>query len=133
MTLSRRTSSSPPLCRYLWTSSRPVKIVPLSRKMSTAFSLHTFSAVNGLCSAIAADANAEEAGATALALRLPDRVEDAGTHAFEVPIAAFAADGHRQRILGAHVLAAAALEDQANVNRILAVLVPVKDGTAGAE
>src|SRR5262249_22778411 len=83
--------------------------------------------------AVAADADAEEAGAAALALRLPDGVENAAADALEVAVAALAADRRRQRVLGAHVLAAAALEDQPHVHRVLAVLVPVEDRAAGAE
>ena len=82
---------------------------------------------------IAADAHAEEAGPATLALRLPDGVEDAGAHALEVTIAALAGQRGRQRILGAHVLAAAPLEDQANVDVRLPVLVEVKDGAAGTK
>src|SRR5579884_1549837 len=83
--------------------------------------------------AIAADADAEEARATALALGVPHRIEDAGAHAVEIAVAALAAQCGRQRILSAHVLAATALEDKADVNSVLTVLMPVKDRTAGAE
>src|SRR5262249_38222074 len=82
---------------------------------------------------VAADADAEEAGAAALALGVPDRVEDAAADAFQAAVAALAADGRRQRVLGAHVLAAAALEDQPHVHGVLAVLVPVEDRAAGPE
>src|SRR5262249_23490486 len=83
--------------------------------------------------AVAADADAEEAGPAALALRLPDGVEDAAAHALQVAVAALAAEGGRQRVLGAHVLAAAALQDEADIDGVLLVLVPVEDGAAGAE
>src|SRR5207248_3129616 len=76
---------------------------------------------------------AEEARPAALALRLPDGVEDAGTHAFQVAVESFAAQRDGQRILGAHVLAAAALEDEADVDGVGAMLMPVEDGAAGAE
>ena len=83
--------------------------------------------------AIAANADAEKAGAATLALGLPHGVEDAVTDAFEVAVAALAVERCRQRILRAHVFAAAALEDKADLNCILAMLVPVKNRAAGTE
>src|SRR5207302_9693080 len=82
---------------------------------------------------VAADADAEEAGTAALALSLPNGVQDAGPHAVQVAVGPLAVERRRQRILGAHVLAAAALENEANVHRLLTVLVPVEDRTAGTE
>ncbi len=48
MTPSFSTGRSPPLCRYLWTSSRPVKTVPLSSTMSPARRLRTAASVSGV-------------------------------------------------------------------------------------
>ena len=39
---------------------------------------------------IASDADAQESGTAAFALRLPDRIENAGAYAFQITIGAFA-------------------------------------------
>src|SRR5262249_51178500 len=83
---------------------------------------------------VAADAYAEEAGAAAFPLRLPDGVEYAQANALNVAVRAPAGgEGARQRVLGAHVFAPAALEDQPDVDVILAMLVPVEDRAPGAQ
>src|SRR5262249_54481857 len=82
---------------------------------------------------VAADADAEEPRPAALALRLPDGVQGAGTDSFQIAVETFAVDGGRQRILSTHVLAAAAFENQTDLHVLLAMLMPVENGTAGAE
>ena len=83
--------------------------------------------------AIAADADADGARAAALALRVPDRVQDALPHAFERAIgAAEMRQLHRQRVLRVRVLAAAALEDQLDLDVVALPLIEVDDGRARA-
>ena len=68
--------------------------------------------------AIAADADADRARRAAFALRVPDGVEDALPHAVERPIGASEMRQlHRQRVLGVGVLAAAALQNQLDLDR----------------
>ena len=70
--------------------------------------------------AIAADADAEGARRAALSLRLPDGVQDALAHAFEIAVGAaqvFELAG--QGILDVLVLAAAAFEDQLHFDLVL--------------
>ena len=63
--------------------------------------------------AVAADADADGARAAAFALRFPHRVEDAFAHPLERPVgAAEMIEIGRQRVLRVRVLAAAALQDQ---------------------
>ena len=84
--------------------------------------------------AIAADADAERAGRAALALRLPDGVQNALANAFQVAIRAaqvFQLAG--QGILDVLVLAAAALEDQLDLDLIFFPLIEVNDRRFGAE
>ena len=73
--------------------------------------------------AIAADADAEDARPAALALGLQHAIEDALVHAVEIAAGADAAVG--QAVLRAHVLAAAALEDQLHLEAAPARLVEV--------
>src|SRR5262245_5917079 len=79
---------------------------------------------------VAADAHAEETRPAALALGLPDGVEATGAHPFQVAVAALARERGRQGILRAHVLAAAALEDETDIGGVAFVLVPVEDRAA---
>ena len=84
--------------------------------------------------AVAADADAERAGRAALALRLPDGVQDALADAFEVAagfaeVVEFAGQG----VLNVLVLAAAALEDQLDFDLVLLPLLEVNDRRLGAE
>ena len=70
---------------------------------------------------VAADADADGAGAAALALRLPHRVEDALADAVERSIgAAEMIELGGQRVLRVRVLAAAALEDQLDLDVVVA-------------
>src|SRR5262249_33160922 len=72
----------------------------------------------------AADADTHRAGAATLPLRLPDRVEDTFAHAVQVASGlAKVRDFHRQRVLNVLVLAAAALEQQFDLD--LAVVLPL--------
>jgi len=74
--------------------------------------------------AVAADAHANGAGAAALALGLPDGVEDALAHAFEVAIGApRCASSTGNRVLCVAVLAAAALQQQLHFDGVLLPLV----------
>ena len=84
--------------------------------------------------AVAADADADRAGRAAFALRLPHGVEDALLHAVEVAIGAAEMrklDGHG--VLRVGVLAAAAFQDQLDLDLILVPLIEVNDGRARAE
>ena len=85
--------------------------------------------------AIAADADADGAGRAALALRLPDRVQDALAHAFERAVGAPEVRQLRgQRVLRVHVLAAAALENQLHLDLVVVLpLLEVDDRRARAE
>src|SRR5262249_45916367 len=83
--------------------------------------------------AVTANANAQETRAASFALRLPNGIEDAAADPFQIAVEAFAAIGRRQRILGAHVLATAAFEDEANIDRIFAMLMPVEHRPDGAQ
>src|SRR5262249_54693337 len=82
---------------------------------------------------VTANAHTQESWTTTLALSLPDGVEDATPDSLQVAITALAVERDGQRILRAHVLAAAALENQPDVHVILAMLVPVKHRTARAQ
>ena len=83
---------------------------------------------------VAADADANGARAAALALRLPDRVEDALAHAVERAVgAAEMIELGRQRVLRVGVLAAAALEDQLDLDLVALPLLEVDDRRARAE
>ena len=85
--------------------------------------------------AIAADGDANGAGRAALALRLPDGVQDALADAVERAIgAAEMRQLGRQRVLRVHVLAAAALQDQPDLDLVVLLpLIEVKDRRAGPE
>src|SRR5690606_8236199 len=84
--------------------------------------------------AVAADGDADGAWAAALPLRLPDGVQDALADALEGPVrAAEAGKLRRQRVLDVHVLAAAALEDEANLELVLLPLPEVQDRRARPE
>ena len=73
-------------------------------------------------------------GAAALALRVPDRVKDALAHAFERAIgAAEVRQLGGQRVLGVHVLAAAALEQQLHLDLVALPLIEMNDRRARAE
>ena len=78
--------------------------------------------------AIAADADADGARRAALALRLPDGVQDAFAHAFEVAVgAAQVIERAGHGILDVLVLAAAALEDQLDLDLVLFPLLEMND------
>ena len=84
--------------------------------------------------AIAADADANRARPTPLALRLPDRVQQALADAVHRAIGASEVrQFHRQRVLHVHVLAAAALQNQLHLDRVALPLFEVQDRRAGAE
>ena len=84
--------------------------------------------------AIAADADADRAGTAALALRVPDRVQDALPDAVERAIgAAEMRQFDRQRVLRVGVLAAAALENQLDLDVVALPLIEVDDRRAGSE
>src|SRR5690606_30256883 len=84
--------------------------------------------------AIPADGDADGARTTPLALRLPDGVEDALAHALEGSIRAPESGKlRRQRVLDVHVLAAAALEDEAHLELVLLPVLEVQDRRAGPE
>ena len=84
--------------------------------------------------AIAADADADGARAAALALRVPHRVQDALPHAVERAIgAAEVRQLDRQRVLRVGVLAAAALQNQLDLDVVALPLIEVDDRRAGAE
>ena len=84
--------------------------------------------------AIAADADAQRARRAALPLRLPDRVQQALADAFQIAIrAAQTLERGGQRILNVLVLAAAALEDQLDLDLVLLPLLEVDHGRPGAE
>ena len=84
--------------------------------------------------AIAADAHADGAGAAAFALRVPDRVQDALPDAFERAIGASEVRQlDRQRVLRVGVLAAAALQNQLDLDLVALPLVEVHDRRARAE
>src|SRR5262249_49818876 len=80
---------------------------------------------------VAADRDTDEAGTAAFALSFPDRVEDARADTFKIPVNALALDLHRQAVLRAHVLATAALQDQADLNVGIGRLLPVENRTSG--
>src|ERR1043165_2787405 len=73
--------------------------------------------------AVTADADAEDAGAAALSLRVQHAVEDGVLDALEIAVAEV---GGRERVLRVHVLAATALEHQLHLDVRLAPLVEVK-------
>ena len=78
--------------------------------------------------AIAADAHADGARRAALPLRLPHGVENAFAHAFEIAVgAAHVIESAGHGILDVFVLAAAALEDQLDLNLIFFPLIEMKD------
>ena len=78
--------------------------------------------------AIAADAHADGARRAALSLRLPHGVQDALAHAFEIAVgAAQVIERAGHGILDVLVLAAAALEDQLDLNLILFPLLEMND------
>src|SRR5262249_3394542 len=83
---------------------------------------------------IAADANAQVARGAALSLRLIDGVHQALADAVEVAIGA-SQPGEllRQRILDVLVFASPPFEQQLDFDLVLAVLMEVKYGSAGAE
>ncbi len=84
--------------------------------------------------AVAADADADRAGTAALPLRLPDGVEDALPDAVERAIGSpemWKLDRHR--VLGVGVLAAAALEDQLDLDVGLFPLIEMNDWRARPE
>ena len=74
--------------------------------------------------AVAADADAQDARAAALALGLQHGVQDDLAAAVQVAVGLELLDG--QRVLGAHVLAAAALEHQPHLDLRRAVLVEME-------
>ena len=83
---------------------------------------------------VAADADANGARAAALALRLPDRVEDALAHPVERAVgAAEMIELGRQRVLRVGVLAAAALEDQLDLDLVGLPLLEVHDWRSRSE
>ncbi len=78
--------------------------------------------------AVAADADADGARRAALPLRLPHGVQDAFAHAFEIAVgAAHVIERAGHGILDVLVLAAAALEDQLDLDLILFPLLEVHD------
>src|SRR5215475_11381617 len=85
--------------------------------------------------AVAADADADGPRAATLPLSLPDSVQDAFAHAVQVaPGLAQMRNFHRQRVSNVLILAAAALEQQFDLD--LAVVLPLLEmhrGRAGAE
>ncbi|MNY00272.1 hypothetical protein D3C86_1327580 [compost metagenome] len=84
--------------------------------------------------AIAADGHADEAGRAALALGLVDRVHDALADAVQVTVGlAQLGQLAGQRVLDVLVLAAAALEDQLDLDDVLLPLLEVDDRGAGAQ
>ena len=84
--------------------------------------------------AIAADAHANRAGTAALALRVPDRVENALSDTLERAIGAAEMRQFRgQGILGVGVLAAATLEDQLDLDVVSLPLIEMNDRCAGSE
>jgi hypothetical protein len=90
--------------------------------------------VNVAGCAIAANANANGARRAPFALRVPDRVENAFPHALEVAIGASQSlQLGRHRILGIHVLAAAALQDQLHFDVVSFPLLEMNDGRAGTK
>ena len=84
--------------------------------------------------AIAADADADRAGRAALPLRVPHGVKNRLLHAVERPVgAAEMRQLDRQRVLGIGVLAAAALENQLDLDLVLLPLLEVDDRRARSE
>ena len=76
--------------------------------------------------AIAADAHPYRARRATLPLRLPHRVQDALAHAFQIAVGASQViQLGGQRILDVLVLAAAALQDQLDLNLVLLPLLEV--------
>ena len=76
--------------------------------------------------AVAADADAQRAGRASLPLRLPDRVQNALAHAFQVAVgAAQVVELAGHGVLNILVLAAAALEDQLDLDLVLFPLLEV--------
>src|SRR5690606_19705458 len=74
------------------------------------------------------------ARAAALALGLPDGVDDALAHALDRPVGTPEAGKLCwQRVLDVHVLAAAALENEAHLDLVLLPLLEVQDRRAGPE
>ncbi len=76
--------------------------------------------------AIAADAHPHRARSAALSLRLPDRMENAFAHPFEIPIRlAQVVELARHSVLNVLVLAAAAFENQLHFDLVLLPLLEV--------
>src|SRR5581483_2404448 len=83
---------------------------------------------------VAADADADGARRASFPLRLPHRVQDALANAVERAIgAAEMGQLDRQRVLRVRVLAAAALEDQLDLDLVARPLVEVDDRRARPE
>ena len=84
--------------------------------------------------AIAADADADRAWRTALALRVPHGVKNALSHAVERAIGpAQVRQFHGQRILRVGVLAAAAFQNQLDLDAVALPLIEMDDRRPGAE
>ncbi len=84
--------------------------------------------------AVAADADADGTGRAAQALGLPHGVQDALAHAFQVAVgAAQMLERAGYGVLGVHVLAPAALQDQPHFDVRFFPLFKVNDGRSGAE
>ncbi len=82
-------------------------------------------------STVTPDADAEDAGPAALALGLENGIEDGAAAAIEIAVGADLFAG--ERVLGADVFAAAALEDEAYMGALAAGLLEVEGGGAGAD
>ncbi len=83
---------------------------------------------------IAADAHADRARGTALALRVPHRVQNAFADAVQRAIRApEMRQFHGERVLRVGVLAPAALEDQFDLDLVALPLIEVDDGRARSE
>ena len=83
------------------------------------------------CGAVTADADAEDAGAAAFALRLQNSIENHFSAAVEVAVGfEFFV---RQRILRADIFATAAFENEADGNFRGAMLMEMDDGRTGAD
>src|SRR4051794_13278897 len=84
--------------------------------------------------AIASDADSDGSWGAALPLRLPDRVQDALADALEVPVGATqVVELARDRVLDILVLAAAAFEDQLDLDLVLFPLLEVDHRGLDAE
>jgi hypothetical protein len=84
--------------------------------------------------AVAADRDADRARRAPLALRVPDGVQDASPHAVERPIRPpEVRQLHGQRVLRVRVLAAAAFQNQLDLDRIALPLIEVDDWRARPE